>query len=54
MSAQYTVFEQLKNFIVARRTLKLNASNIAGKVVLSDLDYFWLGAISKLGKLLVW
>ncbi|EDR12400.1 uncharacterized protein LACBIDRAFT_246468 [Laccaria bicolor S238N-H82] len=38
---QYTAFEQLKNFLVARRTNKLLA-------VLSDWDFFLLGALSKL------
>ena len=49
---QYTVFEQLKNILVAHRTSKLRASAGASKAaiaVLSDMDYFWLGAISKLG-----
>jgi len=45
---QYTAFEQLKNFLIARRTLRLRSSGSAGKVILSDLDYFWLGAVSKL------
>lgn len=45
---QYTVFEQLKNAIIARRILRARASNSTIKAVLSDLDYFWLGAISKL------
>jgi adenine nucleotide transporter 17 len=49
---QYTVFEQLKNFLVQRRTSKLRAGGIAAAVaVLSDWDYFFLGALSKLGKL---
>jgi hypothetical protein len=48
---QYTVFEQLKNVMITRRTTKLRATTGAAKAiaVLSDLDYFWLGAISKLG-----
>ncbi|KAM5534456.1 hypothetical protein V8D89_011923 [Ganoderma adspersum] len=46
---QYTVFEQLKNFLVAGRTVKLRASGAKNAVaVLSDLDYFLLGALSKL------
>ena len=46
---QYTVFEQLKNFLVAGRTAKLRASGAKNAVaVLSDLDYFLLGAVSKL------
>ncbi|QRV76162.1 mitochondrial carrier protein [Ceratobasidium sp. AG-Ba] len=39
---QYTVFEQLKNALVARR-LKLSKT-----AALSSLDYFLLGALSKL------
>lgn len=39
---QYTAFEQLKNWVVKRRLAK------GGKVALSDLDFFWLGALSKL------
>ncbi|KAI0340854.1 mitochondrial carrier [Trametopsis cervina] len=50
---QYTVFEQLKNALVRRRTAKLRASATvaaaAGVVaVLTDLDYFFLGALAKL------
>jgi len=46
---QYTVFEQLKNLLITRRTKKLRASGIATAVaVLSDRDYFLLGALSKL------
>lgn len=48
---QYTVFEQLKNLLVARRTTKLRAAGLATAVaVLSDWDFFFLGALSKLGK----
>ncbi len=41
---QYTVFEQLKNTLVRRRRM-------AGRVskLLTDWDFFFLGAISKLG-----
>jgi adenine nucleotide transporter 17 len=41
---QYTVFEQLKNALVRRRRM-------AGRVgrLLTDLDFFFLGAVSKLG-----
>jgi adenine nucleotide transporter 17 len=47
---QYTVFEQLKNFLVARRTNKMRAAGLATAVaVLSDWDFFFLGALSKLG-----
>jgi len=46
---QYTAFEQLKNSLIARRTSKLQAAGTAAAVaVLSDLDFFLLGAISKL------
>jgi len=46
---QYTVFEQLKNALITRRTKKLRAAGIATAVaVLSDRDYFLLGALSKL------
>lgn len=46
---QYTVFEQLKNFLVTGRTAKLRAAGQKNAVaVLSDLDYFLLGALSKL------
>ncbi|KAJ7498952.1 mitochondrial carrier domain-containing protein [Mycena latifolia] len=46
---QYTVFEQLKNFLVARRTAKLRAAGVATAVaVLTDWDFFLLGALSKL------
>jgi solute carrier family 25 (peroxisomal adenine nucleotide transporter), member 17 len=51
---QYTAFEQLKNILVARRTSKLQAAGaVTAVAVLSDLDFFFLGAISKLGKF-VW
>jgi adenine nucleotide transporter 17 len=41
---QYTVFEQLKNALVRRRRM-------AGRMgaLLTDWDFFFLGAISKLG-----
>lgn len=46
---QYTVFEQLKNFLVTGRTAKLRGAGQKNAVaVLSDLDYFLLGALSKL------
>ncbi|KAH9939958.1 mitochondrial carrier [Amylocystis lapponica] len=48
---QYTVFEQLKNFLIKRRTAKLRAAGAAAVTavaVLSDTDYFLLGAFSKL------
>jgi len=43
---QYTVFEQLKNFLVTTRTARFRA--ITRAAVLSDWDFFFLGAISKL------
>jgi len=47
---QYTTFEQLKNFLVARRTGKLRAAGaVAAVASLSDWDFFLLGALSKLG-----
>ncbi|TFK43557.1 mitochondrial carrier domain-containing protein [Crucibulum laeve] len=47
---QYTVFEQLKNFLIARRTNKLRAAGGAAATIaiLSDWDFFFLGALSKL------
>jgi len=47
---QYTAFEQLKNFLVQRRTARLRAGGgaAAAVAVLSDLDFFLLGALSKL------
>ncbi|KJA24652.1 hypothetical protein HYPSUDRAFT_38728 [Hypholoma sublateritium FD-334 SS-4] len=46
---QYTAFEQLKNFLIARRTSKLRAAGVVAAVaVLSDWDFFLLGALSKL------
>ena len=49
---QYTVFEQLKNNLITRRTAKLRAAGAAATAVavLTDLDFFFLGAVSKLGK----
>ncbi|PPR05083.1 hypothetical protein CVT26_012606 [Gymnopilus dilepis] len=44
---QYTTFEQLKNLLISRRTAKLRGAGAAA-TVLSDLDYFFLGALSKL------
>jgi solute carrier family 25 (peroxisomal adenine nucleotide transporter), member 17 len=47
---QYTVFEQLKNLLVASRTRKLKAAGVAAAAAaLTDWDFFFLGAISKLG-----
>jgi adenine nucleotide transporter 17 len=47
---QYTVFEQLKNFLIARRTARLRASGAKNvTATLSDWDFFLLGALSKLG-----
>ena len=50
---QYTVFEQLKNFLVKGRTERLRAAAAGAAAtgavaVLSDWDYFLLGALSKL------
>jgi hypothetical protein len=46
---QYTIFEQLKNFLIARKTVRLKAAGLAAVVaVLSDWDFFFLGALSKL------
>jgi adenine nucleotide transporter 17 len=42
---QYTVFEQLKNWLVRRR----KGRGASG--ALTDIDFFLLGALSKLGKL---
>ena len=48
---QYTVFEQCKNILIARRTTKLRAAGLATAVaVLSDADFFFLGALSKLSE----
>ena len=46
---QYTVFEQLKNVLVTRRTAALRAAGgaAAAAAVLTDLDFFFLGALSK-------
>ena len=48
---QYTVFEQLKNLLIAQRTTRLRAAGqrVIGNV-LTDIDFFLLGALSKLGK----
>jgi solute carrier family 25 (peroxisomal adenine nucleotide transporter), member 17 len=47
---QYTAFEQLKNLLVKKRTERLRKAGIATAVaVLTDWDFFLLGAISKLG-----
>ncbi|KAJ7591088.1 mitochondrial carrier domain-containing protein [Mycena floridula] len=48
---QYTVFEQLKNILIARRTTRLRATGALAATavaVLSDWDFFFLGAFSKL------
>ena len=46
---QYTVFEQLKNTLVTRRTAASRAAGgaAAATAVLTDLDFFFLGALSK-------
>lgn len=50
LPVKYTVFEQLKNILIARRTAKLRAATGVATViaVLTDMDFFWLGALSKL------
>ncbi|KAF9259489.1 mitochondrial carrier [Marasmius fiardii PR-910] len=47
---QYTVFEQLKNLLVTKRMARLRAAGTVASaaIVLSDFDFFVLGAISKL------
>jgi hypothetical protein len=46
-----SVFEQLKNLLMKRRGAKLQAAgHTAVQAVLSDWDYFLLGAFSKLGE----
>jgi adenine nucleotide transporter 17 len=57
---QYTLFEQLKNLLIRRRLaalpMKMTANNLTDRppvLGLSDLDYFFLGAISKLCTLCV-
>ncbi|KAJ7068236.1 mitochondrial carrier [Mycena amicta] len=46
---QYTLFEQLKNTLIARRTAKLRAAGLSAAVAaLSDGDIFLLGALAKL------
>ncbi|GAA5943460.1 hypothetical protein JCM10213_005490 [Rhodosporidiobolus nylandii] len=44
---QFTLFEQLKNLILRRRALRLSKGN-AGAPPLTDLDFFLLGAVTKL------
>ncbi|CDR36618.1 RHTO0S02e04610g1_1 [Rhodotorula toruloides] len=44
---QFTLFEQLKNFILRRRALRLTKGN-ANAPPLTDLDFFLLGAVTKL------
>ncbi|KAF8655306.1 hypothetical protein AX16_003203 [Volvariella volvacea WC 439] len=46
---QYTVFEQLKNYLIVRRTNRLRALGKANTAaILTDWDFFLLGALSKL------
>ena len=45
---QYTAFEQLKNWLVNIRQVSRSNTPAAAKPLLSDLDFFWLGALSKL------
>lgn len=52
---QYTVFEQLKNILIKKRTAKLRATGLTTVVaVLTDRDFFILGALSKLGTKTTW
>ncbi|WFD31799.1 hypothetical protein MSPP1_002838 [Malassezia sp. CBS 17886] len=44
---QYTVFEQLKAWLMKNRT-RARAAAGSTKPLLGDLDFFWLGALSKL------
>ncbi|KAK4052072.1 hypothetical protein OIV83_002366 [Microbotryomycetes sp. JL201] len=44
---QFTLFEQLKNWILERRRIRLSKAGAAAPP-LTDLDFFLLGAISKL------
>jgi adenine nucleotide transporter 17 len=45
---QYTAFEQLKNLLMVRRTTRLRASGSNAAAALTELDFFFLGALSKL------
>ncbi|CEH12406.1 mitochondrial carrier [Ceraceosorus bombacis] len=45
---QYTAFEQLKNWLVKSRLARLPEAQRGLGVTLSDLDFFLLGALSKL------
>ncbi|KAF7789443.1 hypothetical protein EIP86_000388 [Pleurotus ostreatoroseus] len=49
---QYTVFEQMKNMLVRSRKAKLQgaAAAVAAAALLTDADYFLLGALSKLSE----
>jgi adenine nucleotide transporter 17 len=47
---QYTASEQLQRWLVNRRTLRLRAAGGTAAAVLSDWDFFLLGALSKLRK----
>ena len=44
---QYTVFEQIKNRVLQARQLR-RAHTASAKPLLTDIDFFWLGAVSKL------
>ena len=50
---QYTVFEHIKNLLIKRRKAKLTAAGVAvtAAALLSDWDFFFLGALSKLSEL---
>ncbi|KAH9813371.1 mitochondrial carrier domain-containing protein [Melampsora americana] len=46
---QYTLFEQLKNILIARRkSMYMNSKTGSAVMSLGDIDFFLLGAISKL------
>ncbi|KAN0060900.1 hypothetical protein ACQY0O_006634 [Thecaphora frezii] len=44
---QYTAFEQLKNWVIKSRLARAGRGS-GGPVALTDWDFFWLGALSKL------
>lgn len=42
------MFEQLKNLVIRRRAARLGSSGTAAAAALKDIDFFILGALSKL------
>ncbi|KAL4401999.1 ATP transmembrane transporter [Malassezia pachydermatis] len=44
---QYTVFEQIKNWVLKSR-LAARGGKVTDQPLLRDIDFFWLGALSKL------